>query len=489
MKKQDLEKVHRLYKENIKSWELYEMTYDGGDDFIEFCLYRYSAKESITNWKDRIKNGYNFNYAQSIIDLFNYYLTEKEASRELGKLAEDPQWEMFSKDCDLDNSDFPSFMNAAQKLSSTTGSIGILVNKPYNGDSTTGGELSYGIYPYVTMYSLSNILDWEFVRDPMTHRKVLSYLKLYEEDGSYLIWYPDKWEQWILEGKANTPKMIASGSNSLGEIPFIWMPNVKRSRFSYLGRSDIAESSRIVCSVVRNLSCGEEILKLAGFPMLRIPMEKDIGPDEKDDNEDELTGPKVVHQFDPSLGEHGKPDWMPTEILEPIEAILKWIDRKATEVYRTAHLNGIHGQRTSGEPQSGLALRYNFKQLFSVLSKKSENMTEAEYQIIRLWLKWQNKGDLFKGITIKRSKDFSIDELAVELDNNFTAMRNMVSKSVRVAIQMKTADFLLPDMTTELREIVKTETEENTPDQIPLHDDSARYETGGGKKVRPADQA
>jgi len=489
MKKEDLEKQHDLYKENIDSWQLYELTYDGGEEFIKYCLYRYSSRESAANWLDRIKNGYNFNYAQSIIDLFNFYLTEKEAAKELGKLGSDPQWLMFEKDCDLDNSDFQSFINEAQKLSATAGSIGILVNKPNNGNATVGGEMSQKVYPYVTMYSLPNILDWKFERDPGTHRKVLTYLKLYEEDGSYLIWYPDTWERWILEGQSKKPKMIESGENSIGEIPFIWMPNVKRARFSYLGRSDITESSRIVTSVVRNLSCGEEILKLAGFPMLRIPMEKELGPDEGDDDEKQDTGPRVVHEFDPTFGEGGKPDWMPTEILEPIQAVLLWIDRKAEEVYRTAHLNGVHGQRTSNEAQSGLALRYNFKQLFSVLAKKSENMTEAEYQIVRLWLKWQNKSEWFEDVKITRSKDFSIDELAVELDNNFTAMRNMVSKSFRIELQMKTADVLLPDMTTQLRDTVRAETEANTPEQIPLHDDSARYETGGGTKVRPADQA
>lgn len=485
--KEDLEKKHKLYKENSDDWRLYEMAYDGGMEFIRYALYRYSTRESIANWKDRIRNGYTYNYSQSIVDLFNFYLTEKPVVRDLGKLAEDPQWIMFTKDSDLDNTDFDSFMDEAQKLSSTSGAIGILINKPNIEGRTVGDEIAANVYPYVALYSLLNIFDWKFERDPITHRNHLVYLKLFEEDESYLIWYRDRWERWELEGKTNKPKLVGSGPNSIDEIPFIWMPNVKRSRFSYLGISDIIDSSRIVESIIRNLSCGEEILKLAGFPMLRVPMERDRGPDEKDDEQEDI-GPRVVHEFDPTLGKDAKPDWMPTEVHEPITAILEWIDRKAYEIYRTAHLGGIQGQRKSGEAQSGLALRYDFKQLFSLLNKKSENETEAEYQIIRLWLKWQAKSDQFEDVSITRSKEFSIDELAIQLDNSFTAMRNMVSKTFRVELQMKTVDCLMPELGKDLKDKIRLETDKNTPEQIPLHDDSARYETGGGKTVRPADQ-
>ena len=314
----------------------------------------------------------------------------------------------------------------------------------------------------------------------------LSYLKLYEEDGSYLLWWQDKWERWEIQKKTNTPEMTSTGINSLNEIPFVWMPNIKRMVSSYLGVSDIVDVSRIVSSIIRNLSCGEEILKLAGFPMMRIPMERDVSTDTDDDDETQDVGPRVVHQFDPTMGADGKPDWMPTEIYEPIQAILDWINKKADECYRVSHLSGIQGQRTSNEAQSGLALRYSFQQLFSVLKKKSDNMTESELQIIRLWMKWQKKE--FKDVTVTRSKEFSIDDLAVELDNAFTSMRNMVSKTYRVRMQEKVSRHTLPDLTKEDREAVSRETKTNTPDQIPLHDDSARYETGGGKKVRPADQ-
>jgi len=489
MRKEELEEKHALYKVNIEEWQLYELAYNGGRPFIEYCLHRYSTKESLKNWAERQNDGFVFNYAKTIVDLFNYYLTETDTSRQLGGLEDDEQWKMFSKDADLMNSDFVNLIDETQKLSSASGSIGILVNKPGGIFKNVQDEIDSGAYPYVALYSLPNIYDWKIERNSRTHRPILTYLKLREEDGSYLLWWPNKWEHWELDKKTNTPKLRGESTNPIGEIPFIWMPNVKRVKHSYLGVSDIVDISRIVSSIVRNLSCGEEVIKMAGFPMLRVPMEDGSSPEEGDDDKQEEVGVRAVHQFDPNYGDAAKPDWMPTEIAEPIEAILSWIDRKQNEIFRIAHLSGVAGQRTSNEAQSGLALRYNFRQLFSVLSKKSDNMVEAEYQIIRLWLKWQNKTELFQKIKISRSKEFSIDDLAVALDNAFTSMRNMASKTFRVKLQMKVASMMLPDLTDDERQKIENETNSKTPEEIPLLADNFHNETGGGAKVRPADQA
>lgn len=480
MKKEDLELKNPLYEANIEEWNRYGMTYDGGAPFIKYALYRYSNLESEMNFNERVRNGYVFNYAQSIVDLYNFYLTEKPAVRKLGALEENPQFNMFLRDSDLNNTDFHDFMKESQKISSVHGSLGILVNKP--------DGFANDVYPYVTRYSLPNILDWTIVRDERTHRSVLTYLKLLEEDDTYLLMWPDRWEKWEIVKKTKQPKMLGQGSITIEEIPFIWMPNLKRIENWYLGVSDIVDISRIVESIVRNLSHGEEIIKLAGFPMLRKPMEKAFGIEEKDDDNKVPIGVRAVQEFDASLGESGKPDWMPTEIYEPIEAVLKWIDRKAEESYRIAHLSGVHGQRTSGEPASGLALRYSLQQLYSVLEKKSKNMTEAEMQIIRLWMKWQRMADKFSQINITRPKEFSIDDLAVELDNAFTSMRNMASKTFRTKLQMKVADHILPDLTEEERVTIEKETESNTPVRIELFKDTFRNQTGGGKEIRPADQ-
>jgi hypothetical protein len=230
--------------------------------------------------------------------------------------------------------------------------------------------------------------------------------------------------------------------------------------------------------MTQNLSCGEETIKLAGFPIMRIPKVRE------GEEEDEFAiGPRATSQFDPSLKD-SRSDWMPTEILEPIEAMLKWIDKKADEIYRIAHLSGIHGQRksdTSGVA-SGLALRYEFSQLNSVLLAKSINQTEAELAALRLWLKWQGKENLFEKMEVKRSQEFSIDEMSVALDNAITAMNRVMSKTFRERVQTKIVKHTLPDLSQADKETIEKEIKTKTPEPEIWPDDN----TKGSNSVRSA---
>jgi hypothetical protein len=73
--------------------------------FIRHVL-KQNTRESYANWKQRVDEGCNFNYTTSIVDLFNFYLTEKPATRVLSGLEEDPLWKAFFKDCDHNGTNF-----------------------------------------------------------------------------------------------------------------------------------------------------------------------------------------------------------------------------------------------------------------------------------------------------------------------------------------------------------------------------------------------
>ena len=441
MDKKMLESTCKTHDDNISDWGYYGLAYRGGKGFIEDSLGDQNSRESYANWKERIDAGYNFNYCAAIIDLFNFYLTEKPAVRDLKVLEKDPQWQMFLNDADLKGVNFDEWINEGQKLASAYGSIGILVDKPTTELANVEMEIANRVYPYCSAYILPNILDWIYVKDPVSGRPMLDYLKLKDADGRYRILTRQIWQVWELD-KTDEAVLVEAGENKIGEIPFVWMPNIKDLTTPYIGKSDIVDISRIVASIVRNLSSGEEIIKFAGFPMMRKPMRR-----QGDDEAEDTTGPQSVQEFDPEMGESGKPDWMESVILEPIEAILKWIDRKVDEVFRVAHLSGVHGQRKSNnEVASGLALRYEFQQLTSVLSKKAENMCEAERNIVRYWLMWQNKNDVFQQVGINRSKNFSVDDLSANLDNLLKAMKDSVSSAFKAEVQKSVVRLSLPDL-------------------------------------------
>lgn len=481
MTKEKLDEKSQLYKDHYEEWELYDIVFRSGKDLIDYAIYRH-PRESEKNHAARLRDGYVFNLGKTVIDIFHFYLTEKDVVRDLKGLADDPQWKMFERDADLNGTDYTVLLNEAQKFSSVMGSVGILVNKPA-AKQTVAEEVKNGIYPYYALYSLTNIYDWRFEKNKETHRKELSYLKLYEGDDTYTFWYKDRWEQWRIPEKNTKPELVDEAVNPLGEIPFVWLPNIKDLMHPEIGISDIVDVSRIVTSMTQNLSCGEEMIKLAGFPIMRIPRVRE------GEEEDEFAiGPRATIDFDPSLKD-AKADWMPTEIKEPIEATLAWVERKSDEIFRIAHLSGIHGQRksdTSGVA-SGLALRYEFSQLNSVLLAKSSNLNETELQALRLWLKWQGKEDLISDMEIKRSSQFSIDEMSVELDNAITAMTRVMSKTFRDRVQEKIVKHTLPDISQQDKETIQREIEANTPEPQP--EDFVIDGKKGSKNVRSALEA
>ena len=455
---QDLKATHELYKLFSPAWDSYNLAYNGGLELVKTVLQRHD-RETPRNYQQRIQEGYTFNFARAIIDLFNFYLLGSPPTRNYGTLEEDVQFRMFLDDVDQYGTNYDLFVAEAQKTASIFGCVGILVNKIAFGH-TKEREIQDKIYPYCAIYTPASILDWEWIRSPETGRPELTFVKLYEGDGRYILWDRDRWEEWQITKTVPIEK-IDSGENKLGEIPFFWMKNMRNTMVPYLGMSDLVEIAMISESIIRNLSCGEEILKLAGFPMLRVPMETDSEYAEVDPQAaggEVPAGVRAVQEFNPEFGADAKPDWMKTEVLEPIEAILKWIDRKADEIFRIAHLSGVHGQRRSNnEVASGLALRYEFQQLFSVLKQKSEYMTEAERNIVHFWLKWQNQETMFASVQIEAAKSFTMDDLSVSIDNFTKAMETIPSETFIVSAMKVMVKQLLPDITDENLKTIETE--------------------------------
>ena len=450
MTKDELLAVHPVNKAYTDRWNFWGLAYEGGEDFIKFVL-KQNVRESSANWVQRIEEGVNFNYCAAIIDLFNFYLTEKPVTRVLGGLETDELWQQFLKDCDFKGTNFDTYLNEISKMSSIYSHVGVFVNKAASSEPMYSRyeEIKNNLYPHLCVYTPQNIMDWDFKVTQFGGRPQLVYLKLREDNGNILVMTLSSWEIWRVRsdgGLKSTEQieLIDSGENGLGIIPFFWSYNMRSPVNQNNGISDVREISNITASICRNLSSGDEIIKYAGFPMLRTPMEAE---GQASTGSDIMVSPRGVLEFNPEMGAEGKPDWLESEVLEPVEAILNWTDRKVDEVYRVAHLSGVHGQRKSNnEVASGLALRYEFQQLNSVLGKKSDGLCEAELEIIRFWLIWQGKYDLFKEVEVIRSKQFSVEDLSISLDNCEKAMKTVLSNHFKKLVQKSMVKQVLPDM-------------------------------------------
>jgi hypothetical protein len=83
---------------------------------------------------------------------------------------------------------------------------------------------------------------------------------------------------------------------------------------------------------------------------------------------------------------------------------------------------------------------------------------------------------------IRRSSDFSIDEMSVALDNAITAMNRVMSKTFRVRVQEKIVKHTLPDLNQGDKEEIKKELETRTPEPTEWPEDLKK----GSKSVRSA---
>lgn len=438
----ELKETGSLYDKFIADWLFYGKAFKAGKTFINEVLFQHPS-ETDANYETRTEEAFNFPYCQNIVSIYNYFLTEKNAIREIDPVvAERKDWKAFNKNCDYYGTNFDTFINDAQKLAGAYGVVGILVDQP-EGTFTEDND----IYAYLSTYTPNNILDWTFERDFKTRKPVLTYLKLRESDLVYLVWKTNYWERYQLDSSGTVIEKYTYGENRLGEVPFVFLPNIRDHEYFYLGISDIVDASLVNGSIVRTLSMGSEVMKLAGFPMLLYPFQDENHHLETtNETEDIVVGEDSVLQFDPDV-KNGKPSWLESPVEPSIKAVLMWMDRLTEEMYRAANLAGLHQNRDKSQTKSATYLRYQFQQTNAVLSKKADTLVEAEKQIYALWGKWQSIDNILDDIVLSRIKEFSIDAMQIELQNMIDSMDAVLSSHFRVKMQKRIAKYTFPDLT------------------------------------------
>ncbi len=417
MSNESLFTVHDEHAGMTPRWRFWMAAYEGVEALINHGALTRCPREDDVSYRDRRAEAFGFNYTRSIIHLFGNYLFEKEPARDLGALAKDPLWRAFTDDCDLYGADLDAFLVEQQKYASIFGCVGVLVDAPGRVAVTRKEEQEQGTYPYLAAYHPEAILDWRYDRDA-AGRPQLSWVKLLEEDGAVLLYGRSRWERWRPMGEEGrrdprqAATLEASGAHALGRTPFVWLVNI-RGRLRNLGVSDVADIAMLDASILRDLSLGAEVIKNSAFPMFRTPKQP---PDAAGAREVEV-GPRAVLEWDPDAEGDARQDWLEAAAREPIEAILMWINRKTTEIYRMANAGGLHATEVSAQAKSGVALRQEFQLLNAVLAAKATNLEETERAIVKLWLAWQGREKEFGEVRIERAKSFSVEDLAADLEN------------------------------------------------------------------------
>jgi hypothetical protein len=467
MQIKELQETNKLYDANISEWTFLLACYNGVRELIRRGYLERHERESEKNYERRLKEAYGFGYSKSVVDLFNFYLFQKPVEREMDKIEGHKLFDYFMKDCNLYGDTLDQFFLNNGRYASIMGHIGILVDKATSEIGTLAESIENKVYPYVAAYFPQNILDWEWDRDDF-NRPYLSKLKLKDDDGQYRLWTTTNWEVWREpsedERKEKSIKpgeaiQVAEGLNPLNEIPFIWYYNLRTNSPS-LGSSDIHEISRIDVSIIRNLSQGEEVINYGAFPMMRKPM-IEAGADSPDD-----AGPTSILEFDPDHPE-SKADWLEAKVSEPVDAILKWIGTKVSEIYRASNAGGMAATEIATQAKSGTALKAEFQLLNSHLVNKATNLEKAEKNVMRFWSLWEGFTDKeIELISIKRSRTYEVENLAADLENYLTSQSIVKSDLFKKQIQKMVVRMVLPGLPENVYADIDTEIEEYVAPEV-----------------------
>ena len=377
-------KLHPDWKNNIKRWQYYSDSYNGGNDFRQGRYLIKYVLESQEDYDNRLKQTPLDNHCKSVVETYNSFLFRKPPTRDYGtQVVNDPSLDSFLNDCDLDGRSFNSFMRDCSTYSSIYGHIWVMIDKPTTVVNTRADELQQEIRPYVSLITPENVIDWSYIRKPngVYALESITLLDGIDDNGVYYrtITTTETTIYTTKDMKKHSIDQVIP--NPLGVVPCIPV-YAGRSQTKGLGVSDISDIADTQRAIYNELSELEQLIRVSNHPSLV-----------KTSGTQASAGAGAVIDLPDDLDPNLKPF-----LLEPsgsgITQIISSINEKVDSINRMANMGGVRS--TTAKAMSGVALQTEFQLLNARLSQKADLLELAEEQIWRLWALWQNK--IFDGV-------------------------------------------------------------------------------------------
>jgi len=446
----ELKKTHKDYAKRVAEWKLYRAAFGGTKTLIDWGALKQHERESELNYTRRKESAYGYNFTRRLLTIINTLLSQKKPINDYGKLEDDDLYELFLDDCDFEGTDFETWLLDQQLLSLLYGHTGVLIDKAViKGDNerTILQDIEEKNYPYLSIFSALNILDWEHER--VNGKPIVTYLKLIDDCCQYRLWWRDRWETYEIDEHNGQPKLVDSGINPLGIIPFVWLVRGENNN-RFVGVSAAEEVSRIDISIIRNMSQGEEVVDYSAFQILLKPLLR------HGDQDDDDAGPRGIMEFDPQ-NPQSKPEWLKSDSGQPIGAILSWIDAKVIEMARMFNASAFFSQ--SKAAVSGDSRKREFQLMDSNLSNESKLLEGFQKRIIYFWLLWIGRPELIDEVVISRPRSFDISDKAEDVDLLTIAKSMVESTTFRQEVDKKVSRTVLPDVTLTISNKINEEIE------------------------------
>ena len=104
-------KLHPEWRGNIKRWQYYSDSFNGGNDYRQGRYLIKYVLESQEEYDSRLKQTPLDNHVKSVVETYNSFLFRTPPKRDYGtQVVNDPSIDAFLKDADIDGRTLNAFM-------------------------------------------------------------------------------------------------------------------------------------------------------------------------------------------------------------------------------------------------------------------------------------------------------------------------------------------------------------------------------------------
>tara|TARA_X000001382_G_scaffold124942_1_gene109952 strand:+ start:298 stop:1776 length:1479 start_codon:yes stop_codon:yes gene_type:complete len=402
MDSKKLQQVHSGYSEYVYRWDYYFRSFLGAEEYRDGAyLRKYIAEDQApgNQYSQRLLETCLQNQVKSVVDTYRSFLFRIPPTRTLGNSVNDENVQEFIYDVDLDGTTLDHFMRKVADMVTIYGGAWIGCDRPAYAVETAAQEQALGIRSYATLYSPTNVLDWQYTRQ-INGRHQLSMLKVVEERGdtqdTIRIWYPDRICRYVVS--KDDIQVIGSGyshsnltatrdnpvaeygkvlseeefNNPLGYIPFHHVYETE-SYHKGIGTSDIGDVADIQRYNYQLISEAMSNIRISSHPSIVAQPDAELNG-----------GVGAIIYVDENTQVN-------PYLLQPsgasIESILKVLQQNNDAIDSITHLAAVRAK--TNVPVSGVSLQVQRQNLNNKLAMKASVLQQAERQLWQDFFNWQ----------------------------------------------------------------------------------------------------
>jgi len=454
-----LKQVHPDYARNEAKWRKYLNLYMSND--IYSFIHRHLREVDI-KYEQRVERGYYFNYVKSVVDLFTAFLFHHPIDRNVGEQHSE-FFKTVYKDADLSGTLWNVFMQRVCTFAQVEGHVGILVDAPQapeGGFASEAERQESGARPFLSLIHSLQIRDWEVDQHGnFTWVKLEIFRPMEREwnqpsdarDRNFVIWTKTEWQEYVLHTnntdstQEDTAELVGQGNHKLKRVPLVIVKTEDHPLHPWFGLSSVKDIGDINIAILNWSSLlDEEIFERC---LNILAMERGEG-----DAPLELSHANIL-EYDSNTQ---KPDYL-TPGQTPIEMIIKAITVLRDEIRRLAKVSIGGGVADIRQASSGIAKAFAFLETNQSLSAKSLSMEQAETEVHRLMLEWENQ--TFEG-NIEYPREFGVEDQLTLFQEMDMARSSLTSETAIKEKEKSLVRKLHADKPQDLREQMEREIDE-----------------------------